>query len=149
MAYLIQAFVSSSKNPNLLKLSIPCFSLAQDFVLVPTNKVIREKFEISALPLLEGNNNNLTVLCNFGFSLSGGAKVAYSEAELFGGGGMQASMVFENGKIIPDAIVSKNAINLALQYLGVAKASSPDEFDALGLGKYRNTEQWIDNSKNE
>lgn len=149
MAYSIEAFVCSNENSNLLKLSLPYFSLPQDFVLIPMNKALREKFEISVLPLLEGNKGDLATLCNFGFSLSDGARAAYIEAEFFGGEGMQVSMVFENGKIISDAVVSKNAINLALQFLGVTKSSSFDEFETLGLGKHRDTEQWINVSKND
>jgi hypothetical protein len=108
--------------------------------------MLREKFGISFLPLLEGNKNDHQALCSFGFSVSEGTKVAYIEAEFFGGEGTQSSMVFENGTIVSDFIVSANAINLALQYLGVARLSFLDEFEALGLGRCRNTEQWLDAS---
>ena len=31
----------------------------------------------------------------------------------------------------------------ALRELGVARGDAFDEFDAVGLGKYRNTEDWL------
>jgi hypothetical protein len=143
MAYSIQAFITGSTNPNLPRLTLPAVALSQDFILVPITKMLQEKYGISFLPLLEGNNNDHQALCNLGYSVSDGTKVAYIEAEFFGGEGTQSSMIFENGNIVSDSIVSANAINLALQHLGVARLSFPDEFDALGLGRCRDTEQWL------
>lgn len=148
MAYLIQAFISKDGNPNLLPLSIPYLALVQGFVLAPVNKNFRDRFNLSIFPLLEGDNTGLLALSSVGCLVSENAKVAYIEAEFFGGDGMQASMVFENGKITLDKTVSRNAINSALHYLGVEKLTYIDEFEALRLGKYRNTEQWI-TTKNE
>lgn len=146
MAYSIQAFINEFQNSNLLKMDIPTVSLEQNFIMLPVNKMVREKFRISTLPLLEEKDNEISVISSFGCSISKGVKVAYIEAEFFGGVGMQASIVFENEKIVSEPQVSKNAINLALQYLRVSKLNFFDEFDALGLGKYRHTEEWIINA---
>lgn len=146
MAYSIQAFITEFQNSNLLKMDIPIVSLEQNLIMVPVNKVVREKFHISTLPLLEEKDNENSAISYFGCSISKGVKVAYIEAEFFGGVGMQASIVFDNEKIISEPQVSKNAINLALQYLGVSRLNFFDEFDALGLGKYRNTEEWVINA---
>ena len=36
------------------------------------------------------------------------------------------------------------AINIALRKLGVLRGGSHDEFDAVGLGKHRDNESWIE-----
>jgi hypothetical protein len=36
------------------------------------------------------------------------------------------------------------AINIALRKLGVLRGDGHDEFDAIGLGKHRDNESWIE-----
>lgn len=69
--------------------------------------------------------------------------LSYVEAEFFGGSGTQGSAVFRNGKKAGSIIVDEHAINDALVEIGVQRLNHQDEFDALGLGKYRNTEDWL------
>ena len=143
--YLLQAFISKDEKSDSLKMDIPFVSLEQGFLIFPVNKVVREKLNIPISPLIEGNDNGISIISSFGCSVSNKIKVAYVEAEFFGGRGMQASVIFENEKIVSEPKLSINAINLALQYLGVSKLNFFDEFDALGLGKYRDTEKWTNN----
>lgn len=87
--------------------------------------------------------------------------VLYVETEYFGGVGTQAAMVWMNREVVFGPLVTKNfdeglqgglvtslsegAINQALRSIGVTRDEHVDEFDALGLGQYRNTEDWIKN----
>lgn len=75
--------------------------------------------------------------------LSKQCTLAYVEAEFFGGTGAQAHALFSEGKAIGQAVVSENAINDALRYLGVAKGEARDEFEAVGLGQHRDTDEWV------
>ncbi len=90
-------------------------------------------------------------------SLSGNGMVAYVEAEFFGGMGAHCAVVFNNGEIVfapsltrwgqagtPLNVKSSSdmAINKALRLLGVTGSGKSDEFDALGLGQHRRTENW-------
>jgi hypothetical protein len=69
--------------------------------------------------------------------------VAYVEAEFFGGLGGQAAVAWSEGSQSLGPIHAKDAINQALRFLGVRPDGAHDEFDAVGLGRYRNTADWI------
>ena len=75
-------------------------------------------------------------------------KVSYIETDYFGGDGGQSSIIWENGKVIYGPILSSNnnttPINDALKILGVRVVERNDEFDEVGLGKYRSTEKWFE-----
>jgi hypothetical protein len=82
--------------------------------------------------------------------------IAYLEAEMFGGTGTQATVVWLNGEVWlgpattqfgwppPDRASSPHwAFNQALRQLGVTRGAAFDEFEAAGLGRHRHTEDWI------
>jgi hypothetical protein len=68
--------------------------------------------------------------------------VAYVEAEYFGGAGDQRAVVWENGRV-EAAPLGGDAINQVLRRLGVTRGTQHDEFDAVGLGDHRRTEDWL------
>ena len=70
------------------------------------------------------------------------APVAHIEAEFFGGAGGQSAIVRSRGSEAMPPIHSQDAINQALRFLGVQIGNAQDEFDAPGLGRYRNTRNW-------
>lgn len=73
--------------------------------------------------------------------LSSSGPVAYVEADFFGGFGEQPVMVWREGQLI---LASKldgiGPINEALRLLGVRRSETSDEFAAVGLGRFRSTE---------
>jgi len=82
--------------------------------------------------------------------------IAYLEAEMFGGVGTQATVVWLNGEVWlgpattqfgwppPDRATNPHwAINQALRQLGVTRGAAFDEFDAAGLGRHRHTGDWV------
>ena len=82
--------------------------------------------------------------------------IAYLEAEMFGGVGTQATVVWLNGEVWlgpattqfgwppPDRATSPHwAFNQALRQLGVTRGAAFDEFDAVGLGRHRHTGDWL------
>ena len=81
------------------------------------------------------------------------APVAYLEAETFGGTGTQAMMLWRDGEVwvgpaTTQATAARQsaedwAVNRALRHLGVERLGAVDEFDALGLGRHRHTEDWF------
>jgi hypothetical protein len=87
-------------------------------------------------------------------SLAGG--IAYLEADIFGGTGTQAMVLWRGGEVclgpvtteftatVPDPSSSHQwPFNQALRELGVDRGDAFDEFDALGLGRRRHTEDWL------
>lgn len=79
---------------------------------------------------------------------------AYIEAEFWGGTGTQASVVFEQGRVLSGPEISAHAINSALRQLGVTDGPSitflslpvttgRDPFDMVGLGRHRSVSGWL------
>lgn len=75
--------------------------------------------------------------------LSAVAPVAYIEAESFGGTGGQSAVVWSGGSRVLGPLHSEDAINETLRFLGVRADGAHDEFDAVGLGRHRDTADWI------
>ena len=65
----------------------------------------------------------------------------YIEAEYHGGQGAQAAILWQDGKRL-QVFNPKHAINTALQHAGFTADAGKDEFDAVGLGRHRYTEDW-------
>jgi len=76
--------------------------------------------------------------------ISGDGPVAYIEAEFFGGVGGQSAVVWSEGKRVLGPIHDQHAINQALRVLGVRPDGSHDEFDAVDLGRNRDTDDWVE-----
>ncbi len=70
-------------------------------------------------------------------------KLAYIEADYFGGIGTQSGILYENGNISIPSCSGKGAINILLRELGVWCEVNKDEFDSLNLGIYRRMDKWI------
>jgi hypothetical protein len=74
--------------------------------------------------------------------------VAYAEAEYFGGVGEQRAVVWKDGQVTLLESELPGAINTALKTLGAQRAPSSmtgslqDEFDSVGLGRHRSTQEW-------
>lgn len=71
--------------------------------------------------------------------------VAYVETDYFGGFGTQGAVVWQDRKRIyrkeDDGFGCP--IDDALKLLGVQRTEAQDEFDVVGLGKYRTNESWL------
>lgn len=76
-------------------------------------------------------------ICDIMQEYSRRAMLAYIETDCGGGVGTQAGVLFENGDIIIKPTDGKGNINAILHKLGVYCESGRDEFDSLGLGRYR------------
>jgi hypothetical protein len=75
-----------------------------------------------------------------------GKIIALVETDYFGGGGDQSAKLYVDGvKMYDESDVfdySKTPINDVLKMMGVVKKTGMDEFDTIGLGKYRTNEDF-------
>jgi hypothetical protein len=78
--------------------------------------------------------------------------VAYVEADYFGGTGQQRAVVWDAGRLalgplnigVNEAFPAEGSpISRALRHLGAQRGKLGDEFDAVGLLRHRDTEDWI------
>lgn len=120
--------------------------LPQGKALVLFTDRVREQHGVSFLPLTDEHERELPQsIREICARLSRAGKIAYIEAELFGGLGTQAAAVWENGALVQPPIVSRTAINEGLRALGVRATAAQDEFEALKLGMHRDIEDWTAN----
>lgn len=77
--------------------------------------------------------------------------VGYVEAELFGGMGGQGAVLWEAQAVTFGPLTIEDEpfpsdgspISQLLRHLGVTRGTHHDEFDAVGLGRHRHTEDWL------
>jgi hypothetical protein len=127
-------------------------SLGQCLSLLPMTDALFDAVTVAGTPRLDGF---WKAPAGFGRTLAAcsvNGPVAYVEAEYFGGTGEQSAMVWDAGQVVlahlhlaekaPIPAVG-TPISQALRRLGVAKGDHHDEFDAVGLGRHRDTEDWL------
>lgn len=148
MAYTVQAIlIPNTARPRAIEQNLACVDLfVKDLCIVPLPYKRIESLGIPFLPLTDNGDSTigrrLEELC---CTLSKGVKVAYVEAEFFGGVGTQACVLYENCVQISDPVLADDAINQALRWLGVQRNQDNDEFLVAGFGMHRNTEDWLEN----
>lgn len=71
------------------------------------------------------------------------AALVYFETEYFGGDGTQAAAAYRDGHSL-SLSSGDGAINRAVGCLGVTRHGTLDEFDYVGLSRYRHTSDWIE-----
>jgi hypothetical protein len=122
--------------------------LAHGFALIPLTTALRRELDPAAQDVgwdtsaMQEHAERLTAWLR-DISRDGG--VAYVEALFFGDSGGQEASVWRDGEVVLGPLTSSAAgpINEALRYLGVPlDPTRNDEFDALGLGQHRRTDQW-------
>ncbi|WP_326556592.1 hypothetical protein [Micromonospora sp. NBC_01796] len=97
-------------------------------------------------------------------SWSAGGPVAYVEAEYFGGVGTQCAAVWHGGTLVYGPCAepplprtrdeplgrrtasTRSPISAALHRLGVVRGEHDDEFAAVGLGRHRDLDDWLDSA---
>ena len=150
MSYMLQAIVGTCEvlgHPHHQEFEH--VRLHHELLMIPLTSELRHRHGIPDLPLTDDDDYSPTVpgsldaLCR---RLSQHGLVAYLEAEFFGGEGMQAHALFRSGAVLGPPMVARNAINQALRRLGVLAGEHHDEFAAVGLGRYRDTDKWVDKS---
>jgi hypothetical protein len=145
LAYTLQAIVGSIQI--IGNLAVPRTSvvvLEQGLALLPLTEAANKTLGLGFLPLTDGGDADLpNAFVQFCSNASTEGRLAYLEAEFFGGAGTQACVLFERGSRKEGMLVSGSAINEALRFLGVVPNDDRDEFDSLRLGRHRDTHDWL------
>ena len=123
--------------------SPPATELTCGMTIIPLGEAQVDKLTGGGPGELVGGFADLTVGLERALSaLATGGAFAFIETEYFGGSGSQAAVVF-NPSTAPVRFTEArqpNPINSALKSLGVTALQGADEFDTLGLGRFRNLE---------
>jgi hypothetical protein len=145
MSYTLQAVVSSMSVRDIAAiLGLEQVQLQCGLYLIPIPYKYVNEHGLPFLPLTdEGTEHIGDELLGICLKLSERGKIAYVEAEFFGGQGTQGCSLLEYGTVVEAPKESKSAINYALKWLGVLSTESKDEFEIAGLGMQRSTEDWL------
>jgi hypothetical protein len=149
MAYALEAFVMGSTTADeVIKpfSSALAVSLARGLSLIPLTGDFLAKLESIYHYAVSFKFEDLPTLApsavEWAEQVSLLGPVAFVEAEFFGGMGDQAGIGWQDGSVVFGPVRAAAASNQVLRWLGVVPGDQSDEFDALQLGRYRNTEEW-------
>ncbi|KOU39606.1 hypothetical protein [Streptomyces sp. WM6378] len=126
--------------------------LGQHLCLLPMTDALFDAATAAGAPELDGfwkapaGFDRLLTAC------SEAGPVAYVEADYFGGAGTQNAQVWDAGETVLGPLrladgepspTTGTPISQALRRLGAAKGNHVDEFSAVGLGRHRDTDDWL------
>ena len=149
MAYFLEALVFRAGDiapPDLPASVVRIVSLTPQLSLLPlTDEVIIAAKAVAGVPSRDAQDRVPLppLLVAWARHTSRDRAVAYLAAEFFGGVGKQFSIVWSGGEIVLGPQRAPDAINQALRLLGVKVIEDRDEFDSVGLGRHRHTDQWV------
>jgi len=150
MAYTLHALIARCEllaNPPSWSPGSAVIALPQGFCMLPLSGAVCDRFGPADQPWLFEPYSIFTHLPEDLvpdlLELSRGGRLAYVEAEYFGGVGEQRGMGWDRGAVVREPEESSGAINSALSWLGVERAAGSDWFDTLGLGRHRSVDDWL------
>jgi hypothetical protein len=153
--YCLQAVIATDPVLRELAATMPeaCIvPLGQHLSLLPMTDVLFDAVTLAGAPELDGfwkapaGFGHMVTTC----SMTG--PVAYVEADYFGGTGTQTVQVWDAGKVVLGPLhlaegepspATGTPLSQALRQLGATKGNHFDEFDAVGLGRHRDTDDWL------
>jgi len=128
-----------------------CVHLKHGFVAVPIDQELLDEFRalnttaLAHEEVVWGEIEPDPVPTSLLVAIAQHHSIAYIRTRYFGGTGEQVAGLWENGQIVVGPLMSENPgpINAVLRKMGVPlDAGALDEFDSLGLGKYRGVEDF-------
>jgi hypothetical protein len=131
--------------------------LAQGFALLPITEELAKELAADRLETKAAADKPMPELSDglhaLAIDISHDARVAYVTTFYFGGQGKQDALVWDKGSLrfspaTPgyDQGWPNSSISQALRLIGVAAEKGMDEFDTVGLGKHRETQQWVESA---
>lgn len=147
MGHLVTAIISSSPIVDLLLdgRSLVAADLRDGLRLVPLNDDSLDAFGFDFSRTISGFTFLCSEFIDFLAEFSHHGPLIYFETEYFGGMGSQAAAAFLAGSVFPPSPISgEGSINSALRSIGIVATTGHDEFDYIGLSRYRYTADWIE-----
>jgi hypothetical protein len=148
MAHCVTAIISSSSVVRSILRSasgLVAVPLVDGLGLVPLDDDALDSVASNYSQTADGFAYLSPALAAFLADQSRHGPLVYFETDYFGGVGTQAAAAYHGGQPIPLTPSSGDgAINLALRCLGVSPHSAFDEFDYVGISRYRHTSDWIE-----
>lgn len=131
-------------------------TLPQGFALIPlTDRVeadLRKRASGLVTTVFPHSGEIAVGVAELALLLSHSGPIVYVATFMHGGTGGQDALVWINGDLVLNigddednmSLWPNTPISRALRYIGVSAAEGEDEFDAIGLGRYRSNESWAE-----
>ena len=146
MGYYLKAFIGRSDDLKMVKNKFKnarTVSLTDEIALIPFTAELFDEVNNYRSNNGIGNYEFLTTDVEREILLVMGDRLfSYVEVEYFGGLGRQSGMIWQGGKRIWERELEQEVVNEILRNFGIVRSKSNDEFDTVGLGRKRNTEDW-------
>lgn len=150
MGYYLQAFICKQADTNIFTDNYDKaknIEIGQGLSLIPMTEELFDQINnlvvSNSVDKFEYLTDNIETKI---LQLIDDKKIAYVEAEYFGGQGGQIAIIWNNGKRQSFFEYGQECINRVLKDFGIKTKFSKDEFDTLSLGRHRNTIDWIEDS---
>ena len=148
MGYYLQGFICRQSDTSLFTDKFDkavSVELGQGVALIPmTEELFDQINNFSSSPSVEKFEYMTENVEQKVLSAIGDKKIAYVEAEYFGGEGGQIAIIWNNSKREQILLFGQDKINQVLKDFGVTANEGQDEFLTLGFGLRRNTKEWIE-----
>ena len=148
MGHCITAIISSSPAVSSIlrsASSLVAVPLVDGLSLIPLDDDALDSIASDYTHTVDGFTYLSASLAAFLADHSRQAALVYLETEYFGGDGSQAAVAYRDGQTLsPTPSSGDGAINRALRCLGITQHTAFDEFDYVGLSRYRHTSDWIE-----
>jgi hypothetical protein len=153
MGYCLEAVIAT--EPVLCELVgsvrvVSIVPLGQHLSLLPMRDEFFDAVTVAGAPALDGFWKAPAGFGSVLAACSARGPVAYVEAEYFGGVGTQAALVWDSESMVlgpfegeDGSLPGGSPISQALRRLGAVRGDHFDEFEAVGLGRHRDTDDWI------
>jgi len=126
--------------------------LAQGLALLPITEAFEKELAASrpTAPRLKPAGHSISdALLDLAVEISYRAPVVFISTYYFGGRGGQHALMWDKGDLQlsratlnDDRVWPNSPISEALRMIGVVAEGGMDEFDTVGLGRYRRTDRW-------
>ncbi|MEP5341670.1 MAG: hypothetical protein ABJL44_04605 [Algibacter sp.] len=148
MGYTLKAYIGKKENlnPILEKYTeSQIVELENEISMIPMTDELFDEISndedgsgISSFKFLDQNIEQKTL------ALIGDKEIAYVESDFFGGKGGHIGIIWNNKQRTFIGKFRKRTMNEVLKRLGIKRTLLKDEFEFVGLGKNRHTEDWIE-----
>ena len=151
MGYYLQAFICKQADTNTFTDNLDKakkIEIGQGLSLIPMTEQLFDQinnFVVSnSVDKFEYLTDNIETKI---LQLIDDKKIAYVEAEYFGGEGGQIAIIWNNHKRECFFEYGQECINRVLKDFGIKPKIGNDEFDTLDFGRHRNTIDWIEDNE--
>lgn len=146
--HCIHGFLATPERLNQFamayKLSHPCAYLEQHLGFFPLNETDLHALSLSSPIYVEGFTYLSEQLMEVMAMFSRNSIMAYVETDYFGGAGEQGAVAYTNGVLrYSPRVAPHGPINDVLHLFGVFVPRGGDAFEAVGLGKKRTNEDYL------